>query len=674
MRARRELTLFAAAVCSCAVTSLAGEYSYTGFEQLAAGASLDIARSDAGYDGDRYWGADDADGFYGAVSNHVDALALSVRDGAKSRYLQVDATRMLRRYANSSHSKFEPVNVQTTEGVYFDSLVRFTGTDAPLEFYAEDSKLEVWLYKSDLEDGVYGVGTNLVVRAGFFDSRDNHVVPMNYLADAQGISEGWHRLTIKMIPELGDGRTDYGFVGVVGFVVFVDGVPVTSTAVKGVDGSVLDSLNVTAARWHSAHALFPSLQNRATSEAQEFNYIGLRGDGAVDELLITANAPTFANDDRIFTLRWERGLASLTIDGARVDGFVEGEPGATNIVIASSSYRVEAVPRTGYSLGEWQASGRVSCQDGVFEVAGTGSGTVKVNQLKFQVQRKDDWSDFISFEEALDVAESGDTIRLAADIAECLNFEGRNLILDLAGHSIVYESVDDAVIYVSVDSELTVVDSVGGGRIVGGAAGSLYSDGKLSVGGVSGDAGVVFDGGALVSGNGELQIFKGRFLKAAYDLEALVAVKNPGTAITEDGAYYVATPGVVPVVPTAEPGWEDAETAHDGARASEVWESFPEKLAEADARQLATWAMAMDVAFVDADAINVEAFLLNCANTEAAIAAAKAAFKFESITPGEIPEIDGDYNGTISIRGSSDLENWDEAQRSDSFFMAVLGF
>lgn len=78
----------------------------------------------------------------------------------------------------------------------------------------------------------------------------------------------------------------------------------------------------------------------------------------------------------------------------------------------------------------------------------------------------------------------------------------------------------------------------------------------------------------------------------------------------------------------------------------------------------------------DTQSANEEAYLLNCAPNAQAVAAAKAAFKFTSITPGVIPTIDGSgYNGVVVILGGTSLSNiatWDKATTTDTFFKATL--
>ena len=106
-------------------------------------------------------------------------------------------------------------------------------------------------------------------------------------------------------------------------------------------------------------------------------------------------------------------------------------------------------------------------------------------------------------------------------------------------------------------------------------------------------------------------------------------------------------------------------------------------------KKLATWAKANYIQY-GGEAVNAmafdangnpatvleEAYLLNCAVSE--VEAKKAEFKFDSIVPGEVPEIKGDFNGTIRMYGATTLENggdWsDKNLGSANFFKAILVF
>ena len=71
-----------------------------------------------------------------------------------------------------------------------------------------------------------------------------------------------------------------------------------------------------------------------------------------------------------------------------------------------------------------------------------------------------------------------------------------------------------------------------------------------------------------------------------------------------------------------------------------------------------------------------EAYLLDCAPTSEAIAAAKADFKFTSFDPSNPPdntyfESKG-YNGTVTIKGATVLGTWHDKASGDKFFKATL--
>lgn len=81
--------------------------------------------------------------------------------------------------------------------------------------------------------------------------------------------------------------------------------------------------------------------------------------------------------------------------------------------------------------------------------------------------------------------------------------------------------------------------------------------------------------------------------------------------------------------------------------------------------------------FTDATETQAEkSYLLNCANTPEAVAAAVAGFKFESFDPANPPadtyfDAKG-YNGDVTIQGATTLGNWHTATEGDKFFRATL--
>lgn len=523
-----------------------GDYGGTGFESLTPGNALDITKDDTGDDGAGFWAGEGEE--FGVISNHTEAVEVAGLDG-KNNYLKFEADSTLYRYAIDNAQPTRTIDVSNKAGIYFDSLVQFTGSEEIMvNNEADRAKLAVWLYQCDTEDGAYGIGTNLIVTAGYLNSA-NSSTATNYVTTLN-LTEGWHRLTVKMIPEIG---TD---TGVAGFVVFVDGVEVQNAEVKGDVGSVMDALNATAAKWADKNALFPSMISTGAKDAQTFECVGFKGQGALDELLVTENAPDFAADSTFFTLNWDAGLASLTIDEDPVEGFVEGEAGFTVITVtaAGSTYTVAAVAKDGYNLGARTVdeSGNIVISGNDFVVNGTGVGNIVVNQTKFLVNGQP----YSTLEDAIEAAGEGGTIKLNVDIefdpdieGDLIALDSDNFVFDLAGHTITLLSETNSPIEIDEFSTLKIIDSVGGGKLVGGDGGSIYSLGVLIIGDADGnnDKGVTFDGAVCIDG-GECLIVRGNFDKQN-EGEELESYKDENSTITDDGDYYVVTPNGEPPVP-----------------------------------------------------------------------------------------------------------------------------
>ena len=128
--------------------------------------------------------------------------------------------------------------------------------------------------------------------------------------------------------------------------------------------------------------------------------------------------------------------------------------------------------------------------------------------------------------------------------------------------------------------------------------------------------------------------------------------------------------------------WPEGEDliAAEGKAAGDLFPGITNALATADAKAVATWAEANKVEYAAKGSIIPEAFLLNCANTQAAIDEAAANFKVTAITVSgdtvTITPADGaDYgNGKVVIEGTATLSpiSWHEKTDGDHFFRATL--
>ena len=153
---------------------------------------------------------------------------------------------------------------------------------------------------------------------------------------------------------------------------------------------------------------------------------------------------------------------------------------------------------------------------------------------------------------------------------------------------------------------------------------------------------------------------------------------DPSTLVEGDIDYYAHW------TPDSVEDWPADTSTVAGQTAGEAFEITGD-LANVNAKTLADWAKgAGNVAYGDKDDIIPEAFLMNCANTAAAVAtatvAAKAAIKITAITiVNGVPQLTypATYgNGQVVIRGSATIgstASWhDGKQTADRFFKTVL--
>lgn len=175
-----------------------------------------------------------------------------------------------------------------------------------------------------------------------------------------------------------------------------------------------------------------------------------------------------------------------------------------------------------------------------------------------------------------------------------------------------------------------------------------------------------------VSWNGELPTEN-----PSADVVLTVTVTMRGNYSGSNTATFTVKPASTPPVAT---DWPTDPTTVKDKTAGEAY-GFTGDLAGVPADKLAAWALSNgSVAFSDAGTIKVEAFLLNVANTDAAIAEGKANFKIPSITIDAngtvtVTDPEGSYNGVITIKGSVTVNGTYDLEKTDTtarFFKAFL--
>ena len=174
------------------------------------------------------------------------------------------------------------------------------------------------------------------------------------------------------------------------------------------------------------------------------------------------------------------------------------------------------------------------------------------------------------------------------------------------------------------------------------------------------------------------------FTYATVDLAGDWTYDSQTDAISMTTNISENTTVVVPdaVSEQSQEDWPEGEALIDaeGKAAGDLFPGITNALATADAKAVATWAEANNIAYADKGSILPEAFLLNCANTQAAIDEAAANFKITAITVAgdtvTIAPADGvDYgNGKVVIEGTATLSpiSWHEKTTGDHFFRATL--
>lgn len=170
--------------------------------------------------------------------------------------------------------------------VFLDQIVKFTGFEEEPTDFGEGTKIAVWM--SAIEDDpdtteVNEGETNLYVAVGCEAGTQN----VKLICDVE--PETWYRLTIKKLenPILAADGNKLG-----GFIIYINGEQVgydpTTTALYPVD-----DLSSEAKSYAVAGQLFPAMVADETF-ANTFASVGYNGIGAIDDIVVDAAGPKFA--------------------------------------------------------------------------------------------------------------------------------------------------------------------------------------------------------------------------------------------------------------------------------------------------------------------------------------------------------------------------------------------
>lgn len=368
-------------------------------------------------------------------------------DAEQSRYLDVKTT-----FGNPLERKAraDGMGVSLSDGVYVDTLVKFTIFDSEPDFSKYDgAKLMAWL-QEELDENEEPTGvTNFCIRAGYAAGENR-----TYIMDEISEPTAWHRLTVKAIP------TIYKDEEAPGFVVFVDGEAMGAAAIGQKDhGIAADRVDAKYLDFLDQNRLFLSMDQGSSGQA--ISAVAFDGQGCVDDIVFTGTQPFDAaadNEEEYVTLAWDEGVSGLsyTIDGAKEtpdisSGFVVIRYKAGMVITISDVTYAEGYMADGFKT-EWTPT---AANDS--EKIASKKAAAKFGGVSYETMAS-------AFEAAADATVSG-TLKLFADYVAAgeTEFVNANCIvtLDLAGKTF------RGSIGVYDGGSLVIIDTIGGGIVDG---------------------------------------------------------------------------------------------------------------------------------------------------------------------------------------------------------------
>ena len=690
-------------------------------EQFNAGLS-----DDAQSTGDKYWYTEytEADNVISNYPSTGTGVPIASRpdkfaSDANTKFLKVETSGKLWRSVkhNGGSSDFltnttASLNVYghslADSAIYLDTLVKFTPADAAFSSDLTDGDKIAISYverEEELDSNnqvVVEAATNFVIRAGLIVGGElfqtNYYA---YLPDDPSLEnfdkDAWHRLTVRTIPDVGDGS--------VGFVVYVDETNLTySTSVDAGFGT----LDPTAQGFYNneKHALFPSAVGTGAGKLM-ISAASFSGNGSIDDVVFTTTTPGFieATESVVATINLGTGISGVTVSvsGTPVEPadstanplVFNLAPGTTDFTLA-----VTADTANGYTFDD--ATGitaeNASYANGTVTISG-GAPTLTLQAARNNVNYIDgdnNPTSCVSLATAIAGAKAGSTITLAypinvADVEggefTTYTITGKDITIDLNGNTITWDDADaeTSLFTIASSGSLKVIDSSvanTGAIVYAGVEGCVfYNSGDCYIGATSGDYGPTVQG-ILTSKNKEPTIVRGKFDKAkntASNTFKWVDSVAEGSALSESlGDYWIVAPQG-----SGDEDWKDPSEITKDATAGDTY-GITGDLAAADAVELTEWATGVgNVTFANKDTINIDCFLLNIANNSTAqeIQDEKDEFIVNISFDSEgNPVITGPgaktYNGKLVIYGSADLTtpkaNWDEKTTGDKFFYGKL--
>ena len=309
----------AAAFAALAADPSAGanDISLVGFENYTVDQTV-IGYGDDGQSGNSLWTASGDDASLVKTYGGDNATAPSITEPAPFNEATDPNTKYLALDTNGSELQRDITTTVAADGTYIDTLVQFTPSEsAPTGSDLTGAKLAIWL-------GVVNNVTNLYVQGNYWDFDSAPVgTSQAFALTGKTIEPGtWYRLTVKAISNILN--QDSG-MSIPAFQILVDGTEMT-LATAPLSAGFLDLLDQSAMYASAdiqsdvtANKIVPSIQAEAGQygETVTLSSVGFKGTGALDDFVVTTQAPEFGPAAIDFTLTWPAGLTavSYSIDG-----------------------------------------------------------------------------------------------------------------------------------------------------------------------------------------------------------------------------------------------------------------------------------------------------------------------------------------------------------------------
>ena len=631
------------------------------------------------------------------------------------------------RHINSNHN-----TKSFTNGFYFDSLVKFTAFDDDPTTTAvtndfEGAKIAVWLQEVTENDVV--TGTNLCIRAGYLGGQGDPTAK-TYVSRSFRNADAWHRLTIKAIPSIYAGGDTPGFVVFIDgqyvkasletYDTGIDGTNVSDTyaeyfenralfpsmvqSVTGYDslksvsfdgqGEVDDIVFTETAPdfakdseyvhiyWTPADITALTIDGdeltpeeiaagdykASFSDNLQLAVTATYAEGKVGGAWTTTGSATVSGNTFSFTAGDETGTivataAAASFDGssfASLSGAIAAAKSATvadkvlkifgattasdDIDLTGAGVRIK-IDLNGWTIGGITSDAGVWVVDSGVGGTGTVSGEVFVGDGS-QIDAGT-FEAFVLLGEDSEITggrfnkDNNDAESLPAAPGYEFVAEGNYLVLVPATPKFAFAVTagdNSYVSNVSIDNVDVTTDVTNGTITV------IASNVAWSVTFTAND-GYEFDGGLTTT----------NFTGTA---EAAVDLTGPDAAKQQGG------------------GWVDPEKIPENTEAGDQYPELADsELAETDAKKLTEWAVAnsVQIGTVAAAAPNdtiYDAYLLGCAPTAEAVAAAKEDFVPSiTIVDGEVvvTEPQGTFNGRLNKKGSANLKDWYDANTNEGY-------